>query len=129
MHSSGGPLANLQLQLQMKPKRVVDLLHDPCRDSPEETADTLDCDRSHLLGLRLGIHLQPSFGGGQQGLERKYLCGVAGDGDDRHHAATQARGRAVGAIVAHDDRWVTLIRFAASRRFQVDESYLTSEHL
>lgn len=51
----GGGSITKALQVQMKPECVVELVHQFEPECPNDWADTLDRNRSDLLGLRLGI--------------------------------------------------------------------------
>ena len=112
----------------MEPKGLVEFRDEFCRQSSDAFADSLDGDRSDLLGLGFRVSVEPGAGGLEQDLEGIDAGGVGGDGHHGHHAALEAFGRAVGSVVADDDRRPALVGLRATRRFEIDETDLASTH-
>jgi hypothetical protein len=109
----------VELQLKMQPQRLIQLGHDRGGKLPERWAEASHRDRMHLLGLRLRVNRQPAHLGAEEHLERKDLCDVARDGNDRDDTAPEPFGDDVGAIVAHDHRRPTLARLASPHRIEI----------
>ena len=55
-----------QLQAQMQAERVVEIEHDAVRDDSQPVAHPLHGDRADLLGLRLGVAIEPVSAAGSR---------------------------------------------------------------
>ena len=77
----------------MNTKSLVDSDHDSCRDKSKLFPDLFNCNRSDLLGLRLGVALEASDSRLKEHLELVYRLHIGSDRDDSDDAATQASRR------------------------------------
>lgn len=95
-------------------------------------ADAVDkaagIDGADLLGLGLGVAVQPTAFRGNEDMERESRFQGAGDRHDRHRAAAEVRCSKIGVVVADNDAWTAFVSFAALGRFQVNEPDVASPH-
>lgn len=73
----------------MNTKSLVDSDHDSCRDKSKLFPDPFNCNRSDLLGLRLGVALEASDSRLKEHLEWVDRLHIGSDWHDGDDAATQ----------------------------------------
>jgi hypothetical protein len=112
----------------VKSQRFVERTEKVWRELADLDTDALNCDRTHLLGLCLGIVRQAGHLGSKENLERVDPIQVRGHRNDRQHSSAETLCRPVCTVIADNDRWTTLVHFASPGRVEVNESHLASAH-
>ena len=90
----------------MQAQRLVDLERDRVRDGSQSLTSPLHRDGSDLLGLRLGVALEPRVRGSKQDLERVDAFDVRCHQNQTVMTPRPSRPAvAWPAVIANDDRW------------------------
>lgn len=108
-----------QLDVKVEPEGLVELTHDPSWKTTEGGSQTLDCNRTHVLRLCLGVDLQAGLGCWNEDLEREDPRRATRERNDRDHASPQALGNGIRLIVADDNGRASLVGLAALRRLKI----------
>jgi hypothetical protein len=98
------------------------------RERSNPAADPLKGDWSNLLGLCLGITLEPTNVCWQENLEGIHAVGVPGHWHNSDHAATESLGSEIRSVVAHYHGGAPLVCFSTTRGVQVNDANLASTH-
>src|SRR6266508_1249678 len=112
----------------MQAQGLVDVEHGRVWDDSQPVAHPLDGDRSDLLSLRLGVAIEPRFGGWKQDLERIKTLDVRSHRNHSDHTATQSFSRRVGRVVTDDHGWPALVGLGAAGRIEIDRMNVAAPH-
>lgn len=115
-------------QIQVEPKRVLELREEPSGELANPPPHPLDCDGAHLLSLRFGVSWQSAFVCGKKNLKGIDAGDVGSQRDDGDHSTVEARRGCIRPVVTDDDRGSAFACFRAAHRLEVDFTNLTSSH-
>jgi hypothetical protein len=110
----------------VKPKSVVNALHQRCGDTTEHRADPFDGGCTHLFALGLRINPEAGVSGTEENLECVHAANVARDWHNGDYSSPPSGRRGICSVVAYDDGRTAAGSFASSRWLEIDESDLTA---